>query len=91
MSYWIDARGFPGYEVSSDGEIRNKKTKRILKPYLNRCGGYDRVDICGKHAYVHLIVADSFFIGGIKGRKITHVNKNRRINSIKNLDILNEN
>jgi len=45
MSYWIDAKNFEGYEVSNDGFVRNKKTRRILKPYLNRKGGYERVDI----------------------------------------------
>lgn len=45
MSYWIDVKNFEGYEVSNDGFVRNKKTGRILKPYLNRKGGYERIDI----------------------------------------------
>lgn len=30
MEVWVDAKGYPGYEVSSEGRIRNKKTGRIL-------------------------------------------------------------
>lgn len=91
MSYWINAKNFDGYEVSNDGQVRNKKTGRILKPYLNRKNGYERVDIGKKHVYVHILIASSFFSTSMSGQKITHIDNNKRNNSIKNLVILDEN
>ena len=47
MEVWVDAKGYPGYEVSSEGRIRNKKTGRILHQYegtardCNRVTGFD--------------------------------------------------
>ena len=26
---WVDLKNFPGYEISSYGEVRNKKTNKI--------------------------------------------------------------
>lgn len=86
MSYWINAKGFPGYEVSNDGYVRNKYTKQILKPYLNKPGGYYRVDINGQHAYVHQIVASSFYVNYKKGKRIKHIDKDKLNNDWRNLD-----
>ena len=85
MSYWIDAKGFNNYEISNDGYVRNKKTKKILKPYLNRPGGYYRVDIEGKHVYIHKIMANSFFANCKSNDKITFIDKNRYNINLKNL------
>ena len=39
MARWIDALDLPQYEVSDNGNIRNKKTGRILKQFPST-GGY---------------------------------------------------
>ena len=44
-----------------------------------------------KHVYVHILIANSFFATSISGQKITHIDNNKRNNSIKNLVILDEN
>ena len=60
MEKWIEVRDVPKYEVSNQGEVRNKKTGRILRPHLNKEGGYLRVNIGGGHKYVHRLVVESF-------------------------------
>ena len=45
--YWVTCKNDEKYEASNTGKIRNKKTGRILKPQLNRKGGYERVSIGG--------------------------------------------
>lgn len=86
MGYWVNTKGFPGYEINDDGEVRNKKTKKILKPYLNRPGGYYRVDINGKQVYVHKLMASSFFLKYEEGQRIRHINKKKTDNHLRNLD-----
>ena len=69
MAIWLDIKEFPGYEISSDGDVRNSKTGRILKPYLDRPGGYMKVKINGKQIYVLTVVADRFYECGVKDRR----------------------
>ena len=38
MEQWLDVADFPLYEVSDQGQVRNKKNRRILKPLDNRRG-----------------------------------------------------
>lgn len=63
MEKWLTIRNHPDYEVNNLGDVRNKKTNRILKPQLNRTDGYYRVALNGKRYYVHRLVADAFFDG----------------------------
>lgn len=35
MEYWFDIHEFPGYEVSSLGRVRNKRTSHILLQLMN--------------------------------------------------------
>lgn len=38
---WKDVSGFEGrYQISNLGNLRNTKTKRLIKPYLNNRGYY---------------------------------------------------
>lgn len=43
-----------------------------------------------KHVYVHILVANSFFSSATLGQKITHLDNNKRNNSVRNLDILGQ-
>ena len=40
---WKDIVKYDNYEVSSFGNVKNKKTGRILKP--NNCGGYAAIGL----------------------------------------------
>ena len=61
---WITIEEFPNYEVSNLGNVRNKKTKRVLKPGKNT-GGYSFVNIKNKDGIykkpkIHRLVAKAF-------------------------------
>lgn len=38
MAEWKTVRNFPGYSISSDGEVRHDKNGRFLQPRLNQQG-----------------------------------------------------
>lgn len=89
MVSWIEIKDSPGYEISSDGQVRNAKTRKTLKPHLNRIGGYERVDIGGRHKYIHRMIAENFFACGVKdGDKVIHRDGDRSNNHANNLKIV---
>lgn len=65
MKVWIDAKGFPGYEVSNESDVRNKKTGRLLHQYESSSNGYIHLTLMQNKRPVsvraHRLVADSFF------------------------------
>ncbi len=88
VDFWLDIKEAPGYEVSNTGKVRNSKTHRVLKPHLDRAGGYERVDLNGKHQYVHKLVANRFFACGADNtKKVIHTDGNKRNNFVGNLQI----
>ena len=69
--------GFPNYEVSDLGNVRNKKTGKVLKPYLTR--GYLRVSLYddeGKRCckLLHRIAAEAFIPNPEKLPVVNHIN-----------------
>ena len=86
---WRCAPGFSSWEVSSEGEIRNRKTKRIRKCTDNGYG-YLKVNLCndrGRHksAKVHVLVALAFHGPRPDGMQVAHVDGNRHNNRAENL------
>lgn len=86
MEYWKDIDDAPNYEVSNQGNIRNKKTGRILKPRIDRVGGYERVVLNGRDKYVHRLVASAFFDGDHDGLDVNHIDGNKHNNALPNLE-----
>lgn len=80
---------FPGYEVSNLGNVRNRKTGRILKPRLNKKDGYGRVALNGKDRYVHRLVAGTFMDGDHDGFEVNHIDGNKWNNNLANLEWCN--
>ena len=76
------------YEASSDGEIRNAKTKHILKQFKGK-DGYMRTQIAGKinkTVTVHRIIAMTF-IEPIEGKEfVNHKDGNKSNNCVENLE-----
>lgn len=76
------------YEASSDGEIRNKKTGRILSQRISH-QGYKQVDIQIDKKNItfraHRIVAEAFLGPGEDGFHVDHINRIRYDNRIENL------
>ena len=62
---WKTINGFPNYEVSTFGNVRNVKTGKILKPYIrNQKFGYLAIKLFNNGQYqtlfVHVLVAKAF-------------------------------
>ena len=52
------------YEASTDGHIRNKKTKRVLKEFVGK-DGYVRTQFDGKTRLVHRVIAFAFIASDV--------------------------
>ena len=72
------------YEISNVGDVRNKHTQRILKPW--QMGRYLGTWLGSKNRqYIHRLVANAFLIP-IEGKPmIDHIDRNRFNNSASNL------
>ncbi len=86
---WQDIADYEEYyEVSNLGNVRNKKSKRILKP-TNR-GGYLVVGLCknskGKSIAIHRLVATAFIPNPENKPQVNHKDKVRNNNNITNLE-----
>ena len=73
------------YEVSDSGEVRNKKTGHILKPY--DCGdGYLAVDINAKSKKVARMIGERFLpVINCPGLQIDHIDIDMTNNNASNL------
>jgi hypothetical protein len=89
---WTKIKDAPGYEVSKFGTVRNSRTGRVLRPHLNRPGGYERVNINGKHRYIHKLMIENIYDHDLKENEmIRHRDENKQNNSPQNLKIVVKN
>ncbi len=84
-----DIPGYEGlYEVSTLGEVRSKRTQKLLKPFDNR--GYERVGLVAngsrKKYLVHRLVASAFIANPNGLKEINHINANKKCNTVENLE-----
>lgn len=88
MIIWKIIENYPNYEVSNDGQVRNRRTKRVRKLYVYK--GYKvltvRISGTKKQAFlpVHRVMAETF-IGPSKGRLVRHLNDVKSDNRLENL------
>lgn len=92
MVLWKDVFGYESlFEVSSEGNIRNKKTGRVLKQtigstgYLNvatKIGGRSGKNVCFR---MHRVVLQSF-LGNQPGKEVNHKDGIKTNNSLDNLE-----
>lgn len=87
---WTSIINYPNYLVSSCGRIMNKRTKRLLKAYLNN-NGYYSVNLWknnkGKTLQIHPLVYSNFTKDyNLNGYVINHIDGNKKNNSLKNLE-----
>ena len=85
---WREIKDFPNYEVSNLGNVRNKKTGKILKPYDNG-HGYLIVKLClngaRKNLTVHRLVANAFLPNDDSSKTVDHINEIKTDNRVENL------
>lgn len=84
---WKDIANYNNYEVSTFGNVRNKKTGRILKPA--NMGGYYGVGLSNiktKTFQVHRLVAQTFIENPENKAHVNHKDKNSLNNHLTNLE-----
>lgn len=83
---WKKIDNKPNYSISDNGDVRNDKTGRILKPHKGT-SGYFQVMLGRKTSplYVHRIVAHAFLPNPNNLPQVDHINGNKLDNSVNNL------
>lgn len=89
LENFVKIDGFEKYEVSNLGKVRNTKSGKIIKPYLNK-SGYLRVGLYEhnkrKNLFLHRIVATAF-IDNPEGKPcVNHIDENKANNDLSNLE-----
>lgn len=84
---WKDILDFPNYEISTLGQIRNKKTGKELKPNLRKNGGAAQITLCNNNqrrtAAIHILMGEVFL--EIKNQPIKHIDGDMWNNRLDNL------
>ena len=87
---WKEIEGFPNYEVSDQGRVRNKTTKHILSPAIDKSTGYLKANLQkdgkGNTIAVHRLVAIAFCSGRKDGLDVNHIDGNKLNNASSNLE-----
>ena len=73
------------YEVSTDGHIRNAKTKRVLHEFPGK-DQYLRTQFDGKSRSVHRTIAEAFIPNPNSLPEVNHKDGNKANNSVENLE-----
>lgn len=89
---WKDIKNYEDeYEVSNLGRVRNKKTKKILKPCLDK-KGYPMVKLYkngkAKTKRVHQLVWEAFNGKIPEGYQINHISECKTENRLENLNLM---
>lgn len=79
------------YEINSDGVLRNVKSKRVIRGYVE-ANGYVRVKLENKslgsvvRTTIHRLVAEAFVPNPLNLPEVNHKNSNRSDNRAENLE-----
>ena len=87
IEVWKDIKGYDNYEVSNLGNVKNKKTGRILSASNNTC--YKIVGLSNiktKTHFVHRLVAEAFLENPEQKLHVNHKDKNPLNNNLTNLE-----
>ena len=82
---WRTIKDYPEYEINRLGQIRKKKTGRILKPFDDR-RGYLRVTLNRKNVKVHILVANTFLPNPNNLPVVNHKRGNKHDNRASQLE-----
>lgn len=86
---WKDCDRYPDYEVSTKGNIRSKRTNKILKTTINNAG-YKDVKLWDgakhNHVRIHREVAKAFIDNPYNKREVNHIDGDKLNNNASNLE-----
>ena len=82
---WKTVVDDPRYEVSDKGEIRNRATKRMCKPYVRK-NGYAHYTWAKGTVMIHRMVAKAFIPNPDGLPQVNHKNFNKSDNRVENLE-----
>ena len=84
---WKEWKLNPRYSISDNGLIRNNKTNRLLKPWIDHSGYYIiKFGFKSKNISVHRLVALTFIPNPENKEQINHKDCNKLNNEISNLE-----
>lgn len=91
MTQWKTITGFPDYEVSSDGDIFNRRQDRFIHGCLDRTNGYLVVNLYNDDGkphkrYIHRLVMEAFVPNVNNKRTVNHIDCDKTNNSLDNLE-----
>lgn len=90
VNNWVVVNEYPNYLISDNGLVKNRKTNRILKPYLNS-SGYLCVKLRNdfsnhKKPFIHRLIAQAFIDKENETQtQVDHIDRNSLNNNIDNL------
>jgi hypothetical protein len=87
IELWNPIANYDNYEVSSFGNVRNKKTGKILKQTINSgyyCVGLSNIKT--KTYNVHRLVCEAFIQNNENKQHVNHKDKNKLNNNLDNLE-----
>ena len=90
LERWTPIKGYPLYEVSDHGRVRNVKRNKLLGMSINR-SHYDVIlynEYGKKHFKVHRLVAAHFIAPIPEGYVINHMDGDKLNNHYSNLEIV---
>lgn len=87
---WKDVKGFPGYQVSNLGRVKNVKKDVLLTPHPSKYGYYHiglYQNGVRKNLYIHRLVAEAFLDEPLDNSlEIDHIDGCKENNKVTNLE-----